>query len=302
MISTDQISTLQSATVVGANGERIGDVGQVLVDTATGAPEWVSVRTGLFGNKETLVPITQASLGSGELTVPFTKDQIKSAPNISPDQDLSQEEESQLYAHYGVSYSDAPSPSGLPETGQGFSGTGTGTSTDAYATGTTGTGTFEGGTGDTYETGARDTYETGTGTNDDAMTRSEERVRVGTEKVQTGVARLRKYVETEEVNVPVTVTKEKVRLETEPITDANRGDALSGPDITEGEYEVTLSEERPVVAKETVPVERVRLAKETVTEEQNVSETVRKERIDTDGIDDVYPTETNVTESDRNLR
>jgi stress response protein YsnF len=34
------------------------------------------------------------------------------------------------------------------------------------------------------------------------------------------------------------------------------------------------------VAKETVPVERVRLGTETVTEDHEVSETVRKEQID----------------------
>jgi uncharacterized protein (TIGR02271 family) len=139
------------------------------------------------------------------------------------------------------------------------------------------------------------------GRTDDAMTRSEENLRVGTERVETGRARLRKYVETEDVNVPVTVTKEKVRLETEPITDANRERAYDGPEIAEGEHEVTVAEERPIVSKETVPVERVRLAKDTVAEEQTVSESVRKERIDAEGVDP-YPAEPNATESERNVR
>jgi len=303
MISTEHINTLQGATVVGANGERIGDVGQVLVDTATGQPEWVSVRTGMFGTHETLVPISDASLQSDQLSVPFTKDQIKAAPRMAPDQDLSQDDEARLYQHYGLDYSTASSSSGLP----------TGSGTAGFAAGTAGTGTSSFGdssfgetstydddsyadrtTGDTYVAG-------GTGTRDDAMTRSEEQVRVGTERVETGTARLRKYVETEEVNVPVTVQKEKVRLETEPITDANRGDAFSGPDISEAEHEVTLSEERVVVQKEAVPVERVRLTKDVETEEQTVNETVRKERIDSEGVD-VYPEETNTTQSERNLR
>jgi len=328
MISTDHINNLQGATVVGANGERIGDVGQVLVDTATGQPEWVSVRTGMFGTHETLVPISEASLQSDQLSVPFTKDQIKSAPRIAPDQDLSQDDESRLYQHYGLDYSTASSSSGLPSSG--------GTSGFAAGTASTGTSSFDDtsldreasygdesygdrATGDTYiagtgTTGYGDTGTTGSGTRgygdtgtrdtgygDDAMTRSEEQVRVGTERVNTGTARLRKYVDTEEVNVPVTVQKEKVRLETEPITDANRGDALSGPDISEGEHEVTLSEERPVVQKEAVPVERVRLAKDVETEEQTVNESVRKERIDSEGVN-VYPEETNTTQSERNLR
>ena len=87
---------------------------------------------------------------------------------------------------------------------------------------------------------------------------------------------------TENVEQTVPVRKEQARVEREPITDANRDAALSGPDITEAEHEVTLTEERPVVAKETVPVERIRLAKDDVVGEQTVSDEVRTERIETD--------------------
>jgi stress response protein YsnF len=73
-----------------------------------------------------------------------------------------------------------------------------------------------------------------------------------------------------------------VRVEREPITDANVGKATEGPAISEEEHEVVLHEEVPVVQKEAVPVERVRLDTETVTEQQTVSEEVRKEQIDTD--------------------
>ena len=115
---------------------------------------------------------------------------------------------------------------------------------------------------------------------DDAMTRSEERLHVGTEQADAGRARLRKYVVTENVTQTVPVSHEEVRLEREPVTDANRGAAVSGSDISEDEHEVTLRAERPVVTKETVPVERVRLGTETVTEDHEVSETLRKEQID----------------------
>jgi uncharacterized protein (TIGR02271 family) len=87
-------------------------------------------------------------------------------------------------------------------------------------------------------------------------------------------------VVTENVATTVPVSHEEVRLEREPITDANRDAAQSGPDITEAEHEVRLHAERPVVTKETVPVERVRLATESVTGEEQVSEEVRKEQID----------------------
>jgi uncharacterized protein (TIGR02271 family) len=80
------------------------------------------------------------------------------------------------------------------------------------------------------------------------------------------------------------VTHEEVRVEREPITEANMGNAMDGPAISEEEHEVTLHAERPVVEKEAVPVERVRLDTQTVTEQQQVSETVRKEQVDTDDL------------------
>jgi uncharacterized protein (TIGR02271 family) len=129
-----------------------------------------------------------------------------------------------------------------------------------------------------------DVADTGT---DDAMTRSEEEVRVGTTKQERGRARLRKYVVTENVQKTVPVTREEVRLEREPITDANIDDATSGPEISEDEHEMTLSEEQVVVEKRTVPKERVRLTKDTVTDEETVSEQVRKEQIEQEG--DITP-------------
>ena len=114
------------------------------------------------------------------------------------------------------------------------------------------------------------------------MTRSEEQLQVGTEKVEAGRARLRKYVVTEQQSVQVPVSREEVRVEREPITDANRGDALSGADITEEEHEVVLTEERPVVTTEAVPVERVRLGTETVTDRETVTGEVRKEQVELD--------------------
>ncbi|MFD4683152.1 YsnF/AvaK domain-containing protein, partial [Streptomyces sp. NPDC058461] len=123
-------------------------------------------------------------------------------------------------------------------------------------------------------------------TDDSAMTRSEEQMHVGVERREAGRARLRKYVVTEEVQRTVPVRHEEVRVEREPITEANRDAALSGPEITEAEHEVTLHEERPVVETETVPVERVRLATEEHVEEETVRGEVRKERIETEGVED----------------
>jgi uncharacterized protein (TIGR02271 family) len=115
---------------------------------------------------------------------------------------------------------------------------------------------------------------------DDAMTRSEERLIAGTRSEEVGRARLRKYVVTENVTETVPVSREEIRIRREPITDADVGRAMDGPTISEEELEVPLHAERPVVAKEAVPVERVRLEKETVAGEEQVSADLRREEIE----------------------
>jgi uncharacterized protein (TIGR02271 family) len=115
------------------------------------------------------------------------------------------------------------------------------------------------------------------------MTRSEEHLRVGTTSDEVGRARLRKHVVTDHQQVTVPVTHEEVQVEREPITDADREPALRGTDITDAEHEVVLHAERPVVDKVAEPVERVRLARETATEQRTVEGDVRQERIEYDG-------------------
>ena len=285
MFTTEQINTLTGRTVYDRDGDKIGTIGQVWQDGA-GQPTWVSVKTGLFGLKETLVPLQDADMQGDNVVVPLDKARVKDAPNIdvSHDEPLRRGEVEQLYQHYGMSWDDSYR---AYQTGAEHARTAeyTGTQTDRT------TGAY--GTDSTRTTGYTDTDRTRTGdvtdtdrtravTGDDAMTRSEERLNVGTETEEGGRARLRKYVVTEREQIEVPVQREEVRLEREPITEANRGAALRGADITEAEHEVTLRAERPVVETETVAVERVRLGKETVTEQQTVGGEVRKERIEAD--------------------
>jgi uncharacterized protein (TIGR02271 family) len=219
------------------------------MDAETGKPEWLAVKTGMFGSKVSFVPIAEASDVDGDVRVPYDQQQVQDAPQAEADGELSQDEEANLYRHYGLDYSEAHSDSGLPEGGG-------------------------------REAVGRDTSGP---TTDDAMTRSEEELRVGKTQRESGRARLRKYVVTEQVQKTVPVQREEVRVEREPITDANVGDAKAGPAISEEEHEVVLHEEEVVTEKRAVPKERVRLDKETVTEDQTVSEEVRKEQIETEG-------------------
>jgi uncharacterized protein (TIGR02271 family) len=205
--------------------------------------------------------------------LPYDKSFVKDAPRIADDGTLSQEEEDSLYAYYGGN-------------GRGTADAGT-VDTDTQRTTTGGPVVTDDSTSRNDASLGNDTdrtsttgYDTSGKTTDDAMTRSEERLHVGTEKVQTGRARLRKHVVTEQQTVTVPVSHEEVTLTREPITDANVGDAMSGPELSDEEHEVVLESERVVVNKETVPVERVALDTETVTEQQQVSEEVAREEIE----------------------
>jgi uncharacterized protein (TIGR02271 family) len=121
----------------------------------------------------------------------------------------------------------------------------------------------------------------GSGPADGTITRSEERLRVGTERVEVGRARLRKHVVTETVTRTVPVTHEELHVTREPITDGGSPTAVSS--LSEEEHEIVLTAERPVVHKDVVPVERVRLHTVSVSEQETVTEQVRKEQIEVDG-------------------
>src|SRR4051794_34899289 len=100
MISEHNIQTLVGATVIGADGDKIGTLGQVYVDPDTGRPNWATVKTGFFGMSESFVPLEQADQNDGEVRVPYTKDVVKDAPNIDPDREISDDEEDRLYDYY----------------------------------------------------------------------------------------------------------------------------------------------------------------------------------------------------------
>jgi uncharacterized protein (TIGR02271 family) len=267
MATINDVKTWRGEQAHGRDGEKLGTIADIYLDRDTGEPEWAAIKTGLFGTKVSFAPLAEATHSGDGVQLPYTKDQLKDAPNAEADGELSQDEEAALYRHYGLDYSEAPSDSGLP-TGHD--------ATDRDVT--------DGDLTDRETTGRGPVgHDTSGPTTDDAMTRSEEELRVGTTKREAGRARLRKYVVTENVTQTVPVQREEVRIEREPITDANVDDATTGPDISDEEHEVVLHEEQPVVEKRVLPQERVRLDKDVRTEEETVSEEVRKERIEADG-------------------
>jgi uncharacterized protein (TIGR02271 family) len=229
--------------VMAQSGGKIGKVTDLYLDEETGHPEWLAINTGMFGARQSFVPISEVTERGPELCVPFSIDKVKDAPTVEADGHLSPTEEERLYQHYGI------------DIGGGVTGTGQ--------------------AAPAQETAPR-------AGRDNAMTRSEEEVRVGTQRQEAGRARLRKWVETEHVTQTVPVQREEARVVREPVTEQNIDRATSGPDFRENVHEMTLNEERVTVQKETVPKERVRLEKEVITEQQPVEADIRKEHIDVD--------------------
>ena len=264
MIDTTSLDRLAGRAVVGPDGEKIGKISDVYESTDGSGGTFATVRTGLFGSGSSFFPLDAAELRGDDVAVPYSKAFVKDAPRVENDEELTAAEERRLFEYYSLAGS---APAG---------------GTTAVPRGTdrrdlNGDGVYD----DVQDTAVgRDTSGL---TTDDAMTRSEERLRVGTQQVEAGRVRLRKRVVTETETRTVPISHEQVVVEREPITDGNVSRALDGPALSEEEHEVVLTGQRPVVTKETVPVERVRLDKDRVTEQVQVSEEVRKERIEFDG-------------------
>ena len=223
-------------TVVTDQGDKVGSIGEVYLGDSTDEPVWVTVNTGLFGTRESFVPLRGAAVQGNHLVVGYPRDLIKHAPSVDLDGHLSPEEEEALYRYY-----DLAGPA----------------SSDSRAS----------------------VLEERDDDGEPWMIRVEERLRIGTERYEAARVRLRKYVVTEQATTTVPLRKEEFRIEVEPITPVSGGGSDGDVPFQEQSVEVVLREESAIVSKETVPVERVRLGKATVTGRTTVREQVRKERI-----------------------
>lgn len=277
MFDKDTIDRMGRATAYDTNGDKVGSVGQIYSDNDSGEPTFATVSTGLFGMSESFVPLRGARMDGDDLRLDYTKDQIKDAPRIDENGQLSPDEEDTLYSHYGLSGDRRTDRSTGTDRDHDHDRS-AGTKTAAAGTAAAGRGTTD---RDVDHDRDRDRDHDRTG-DTDTVTAHEERLNVGTREEETGRVRLRKYTTSEKETVEVPVKKEKLVVEREDVDGTARRGGLD--DIAEGDRdeEITLREERPVVEKETVESERVRVGKETVTDTEKVSTDVRKEHIDID--------------------
>lgn len=253
MPTTHDVQDWSGRHLVGPDGAKIGTIDGIYVDDHTGQPTWALVNTGLLHRTSSFAPITDAILRGDDVQVPFDKDTVRGAPGVDPDEHLTPEREEALYRYYGRTDYDTPQA-----------------------------------TNDTShvadERPAQPPSPSGSiAPADDTMVLSEEQVEVTTRPLPATKVRMRKVTITEEVTLTVPVTREEIRLEEVP-ADAPDLDPSEIPD-TDASGAAILHSEIPVVNTRSVESERVRMDKATVTEDLQVTETVRREQLDLEQTD-----------------
>ncbi len=299
MVSERDVSAAIGSTAYGSDGAKVGTVETFYTDDRTGATTWVSVSSGLLGTRHALAPAGDATFTDGRLQLTVPSEAVSGAPRIGGDH-LSPEDEAALRSHYA----DAGTAGTAGTAGRHASDDDLETRRDVEGAGVAGDdlerrpgvdGAALGATGPAVGSHEPD---------DGSMVRSEEQLRVGTERVATRRMRVVKYVVTEEVQVTVPLRREEIRIEEVPLdadgTDdgmlLTEGDPLTGPDTTGADTtgtgttgvgrvsgglpdEIVLHAERPVVSVEVVAAERVRLRTEVVQGQESVSGTVQREQV-----------------------
>jgi uncharacterized protein (TIGR02271 family) len=253
-LTMDELMSGRGRPVYSTDGEKIGSIEEIFVDRDTSEPEWIGLGTGFFGMKRVLVPVQGAAMREDGVLVPYSKDHVKDTPDIDADE-ISQETEASLYAHYGLDYSERHSTTGLPE-GRDAEGLDTGLAAGAVPPDSPGD--RVGGS--------------------PSLTRSEEELAVGKRETETGRVRLRKWVETEPAQMDVELKRETARVTREPV-----GEPVNDAEIGEEEIEVPLRAEEAVAEKRTVAKERIGVDKNVETERETVDAELRKERVEVEG-------------------
>jgi uncharacterized protein (TIGR02271 family) len=293
VLNDRELSSAIGSTAYDTDSDKIGTVEHFFVDDRTGAPTWVAVTTGLFGTRHSVVPAHDATFADGALRLNVHRDAVKASPSVPDTGRLDPSTEAELRRHYGLEpMGTAPAGAPLSEPAGRHAATDDGGAWSATETSAVPAGAVSGGTEPPGPVAVPEEQVAAAheGTTEDrtegGMVRSEEQLRVGTERVAARRVRLVKYVVTEEVQVTVPLRREEVRLEELPVEGepAPLGDeetlVAQGPARAPGlPDEIVLHAERPVVSVEVVPVERVRLRTEEVAGQEQVSDRLMREQI-----------------------
>ena len=286
---TMQAEQLIGVRVTGGDGQVVGTVQQVFNDDRDGTPVWARIRAG---NRDRFVPLSASRVTKEGLSVPFDTQKIMSGPEVSAERHMSSAQTEQLSRHFGLS---VPAQGGDPDAGTRPIQTRPGETRpsdtqrgQSQAEAQRGEAQAETQRGQSQAGTQRGEAQRGeTQAEEEWLIRSEERVDVGTEMLESGRARLHKYVDVEPVEQAVHVFHEEYEVERVPITPEERVRGV----IAEAEQEIILHEERPVFRKEAVPVERVRLVAKRVEEDRTFRDEIRKERVEVEADGGMRPPE-----------
>lgn len=241
-VSNAQALVAERAEVLAVGGDHLGTIADVFFDTGTGVPNWALIETA-DGSAARLVPLTGAEIVSTGLQLPLDRSVISASPKVSRSGPPDPATEQSLRGHYRLDQPDEPHPDGPGAAAETADG-------------------------------------------DAAMILSEERLQTSTQVRPSSRVKISKRIVTEQVTQTVPVRREELRIERLPIETDSAGkpedhsSAEVDHQLEEGEYEIVLYEERIVLTRIVVPIERVRLNTHTVSEEVTVTEDLRKEQVE----------------------
>jgi uncharacterized protein (TIGR02271 family) len=296
---TMQAAQLIGTRVMGGDGQVVGTVQQIFNDDKDGTPVWARIQSG---TRQLFVPLRGSRVTKDGLSVPFDTRQIMSSPDVGVDQHMSVAQTGRLERHYGLT---VPAQGGPPDAdlergraqqdaaqraqaqrdqaqrdqAQRDEAQRGDTMRGQALQGETVPGQDRGGQRLQDEAQAGESQRGKAEAAEDWLIRTEERFDVGTEMLESGRARLHKYVDVEPVERTVHVFHEEYEIERVPISAEEQVRA----EIAEGEQVISLHEQRPVLRKSAVPVERVRLKAKRVDEDRTLRDEIRKERVEIEG-------------------
>jgi stress response protein YsnF len=240
---TQQLLGWIGRPAVDAKGNVLGTVDAIYEDDSGAGPEWFTIDRRDSGGSVAYVPVRGATSDGDRLRIPYTTSHIDRAPVAGADAHLDPDDVARLYQHYGMEWAFERLPA---------------------------------------ETDVNEVNDVDVDDDGATLTRSEEELRITTREREAGRAHLRKWVETEMVQVTVPVRREYARLVIEPATGEGSAQELDDHGPADDDV-VLLREEEIVIEKRVVEKESVRLEVDTVVEERVVSDEVRKERIAVEG-------------------
>ena len=277
--TADSAHQLLDYQVIDHTGAEIGTVHSFWANAQTGALEFIGVKTGwLFGHNHVL-PVEKVELDEAAraVRVPYASEFIKGAPSIDADATISDEEEAEIYRYYQGGGT-ATTTTTTAETSLKNTAASTGSAVKHAAEATGAALGFNAASEATGSAAGTTRATTATGSDTIEVPLTEEEVKVGKRTVDAGQVRLRKIVRTEVVNQPVEIRHEDVVVERISADQVHSGTATS--DFKEETIDVPLTREEVVVSKDAHVTGAVRLHKTEGVEQQQVSETVRKEDVE----------------------